>query len=102
MRHSKCQHIAAMFVVVVLALNSPVAAQNSPLVSGQVTKVDPSAKKITIRHGPIKNLDMNEKNMTMVFAVQDPALLQQVKPGDKIKFAADRVNGVITVTAIQK
>ena len=69
-------------------------------VNGQVTKVDAAAGKITVKHGPIKNLDMDE--MTMVFRVQDPAMVKQVKPGDRIRFDADRVNGQITITRLQK
>jgi Cu/Ag efflux protein CusF len=77
-------------------------AQRPQLVTGEVTRVDQSSNKITIRHGPIKNLDMTEKSMTMVFVVQDPANLTKVKPGDKIRFTAERINGVITVTRIEK
>lgn len=71
------------------------------LVDGQVTKVDPSASKITIRHGPIKSFDM-DSGMTMVFRVPDAEVLKQVKPGDKIKFEASKVNGQFTATKIQK
>jgi Cu/Ag efflux protein CusF len=92
--------IIAIAAVTFLAASAPLSAQ-SDLVDGQVTKIDQSASKMTIRHGPIKSLDMNE-NMTMVFRVQDPAMLKQVKPGDRIKFSAERVNGAITVTRIQK
>ena len=73
-----------------------VTVAQSPMVSGQVTKIDESAGKITLKHGPIKKLDM-EDGMTMVFRVQDPA-----KVGDKVRFDADRVNGQITVTKIEK
>src|SRR5829696_720406 len=76
------------------------AAQNLPMVSGTVEKVDAAASKITIDHGPIPNLDMDA--MTMVFRSQNPAILKGVKPRDKIRFTADRVNGQITVTKIQK
>jgi Cu/Ag efflux protein CusF len=75
-------------------------AQNLPMVSGTVEKVDAAAGKITIEHGPIPNLNMD--SMTMVFRAQDPAMLKNVKPRDKIRFTADRVNGQITVTKIQK
>jgi Cu(I)/Ag(I) efflux system periplasmic protein CusF len=92
--------IVAASVLAFFAMSLPVEAQ-SGLVDGQVTKIDQSAGKITIKHGPIKSLDMNE-GMTMVFRVQDPGMLKQVKPGDKIKFSAERVNGAITVTKIQK
>jgi len=68
---------------------------------GQVTKIDESAGKITLKHGPIKKLEM-EDPMTMVFRVQDPAMLKQVKVGDKVKFDADRINGQFTVTKIEK
>jgi Cu(I)/Ag(I) efflux system periplasmic protein CusF len=69
-------------------------------VSGTVKKIDEAQGKITLEHGPIKNLDMDA--MTMVFRAQDPAMLKAVKQGDKVKFEADRVNGQITVTNIQK
>jgi Cu/Ag efflux protein CusF len=70
-------------------------------IDGQVTKVDPSAAKVTIKHGPIPKLDM-EYGMTMVFAVSDKKMLSTVKAGDKVKFDAERVNGQLTVTKIQK
>jgi Cu/Ag efflux protein CusF len=74
------------------------AAANLPTVSGTVEKVDTGAGKVTIDHGPIPNLNMDA--MTMVFRVQDPALLQGVKAGDKVQFQADRVNGQISVVRI--
>jgi len=78
----------------------PSAASQLPMVSGMVEKVDAGAGKITIDHGPIPNLDMDA--MTMVFRVQDPAVLKGVKAGDKVQFQADRVNGQISVVRIQK
>ena len=80
-----------------LLLAWPAAAQS---VSGTVTKVDEPQGKLTINHGPIKNLDMDA--MTMVFRAGDPAMLKGLKAGTKIKFDADRVNGQITVTKLQK
>ena len=71
------------------------------LTDGQVTKVDASAGKITIKHGPMKKFDM-EDGMTMVYRVQDPAMLTTVKVGDKVKFDAEHVNGQFIVTTIQK
>jgi Cu/Ag efflux protein CusF len=70
------------------------------MVDGEVKKVDASAGKITIKHGPMKKFDMDE-GMTMVFRAKDPAMLTQVKPGDKIKFEADKVNGQFTVMKIE-
>ena len=69
--------------------------------TAQVTKVDASAGKITIRHGPLKKFDMDE-GMTMVFRAGDPAMLKAVKAGDKVKFVPDRINGQFTVMKIQK
>jgi Cu(I)/Ag(I) efflux system protein CusF len=92
-------HIAAAGVIA-LGLSNVALAQGTPPVSGKVEKVDTAQSKITIDHGPIKNLDMDA--MTMVFRVQDPAMLKQVKAGDKVQFTADRVNGQITVTSIKK
>ena len=81
------------FLIVAL----PAAAQS---VNGTVTKVDEAQGKLTINHGAIKNLDMDA--MTRVFRAGDPAMLKGLKAGDKIKFDADRVNGQITVTKLQK
>ena len=83
-----------------LSLPSLAAAQQG-MVDGEVTKVDESAGKITIKHGPIKKLNMDE-GMTMVFKASDPAMLRQVKPGDKIRFDADNISGQFTVTRIEK
>jgi len=72
------------------------------MAKGEVKKIDESAGKITLKHGPIKNLDMDEDGMTMVFRVQDPAMLKQVKVGDKVQFQAERATAGITVTKIEK
>jgi len=94
-------NLMAASILLMLTLPLSPAALAQALTDGQVTKIDESAGKITIRHGPMKKLDM-EDPMTMVYRVQDPAMLKQVKVGDKIKFDADRVNGQFTVTKIQK
>ena len=91
--------------LLILALSTVVLPQmsvaQSAMVNGQVTKIDEAAGKITLKHGPIKKLEM-EGGMTMVFRVQDPAMFKQVKVADKVKFDADRVNGQLTVTKIEK
>ena len=91
---------AAAVALSAAALPQPVLAQ-AATIDGQVTKIDASAGKITIKHGPIKKFDMDD-GMTMVFRAQDPAMLKAVKAGDKIKFDADKVNGQFTVTKIEK
>lgn len=70
-----------------------------PVVDAEVRKIDTEQQKITLRHGEIANLDMSP--MTMVFRVQTPALLQKVKPGDKVRFTADKVDGALTVMTIE-
>ena len=69
------------------------------MTDGEVKKVDKDAGKLTIKHGPLTNLDM--PGMTMAFRGKDPAMLDQVKEGDKIRFVADRVNGAITVVELK-
>jgi Cu(I)/Ag(I) efflux system periplasmic protein CusF len=92
--------IYAAIGAVALALATAAAFAQAAMVDGEVTKIDESAGKITIKHGPIKKFEMDA--MTMVFRANDPAMLKQVKPGDKIKFEADKVNGQFTVMKLQK
>jgi Cu/Ag efflux protein CusF len=75
------------------------SATAAALSEGEVRKVDKEAGKVTLRHGRIENLDMPP--MTMVFRASDPKLLDGVREGDKVRFAADRVDGAITVTRIE-
>ena len=74
-------------------------AQSANLTDGEIRRVDKDAKKLTIRHGLIKNLDMPP--MTMVFLVKDPAMLDKVNTGDKVKFSAEKVGGAYVVTQIE-
>jgi len=76
------------------------AAMSASLTEGQVRKVDREPGKLTIKHGPLENLGMDA--MTMVFKVKDPAMISQVKVGDKIDFVAEEVDGALTVTKLQK
>ena len=66
---------------------------------GEIRKVDAANKKITLKHGEIKNLDMPP--MSMVFQVKDPALLEKVKAGDKVRFKADKEGSAFVVTEIE-
>lgn len=71
----------------------------SSMSEAEVRKVDKAAKKITLKHGDIKNLDMPP--MTMVFQVKDAALLEQVQAGDKVRFTADKVGGAYIVLTLE-
>jgi Cu(I)/Ag(I) efflux system periplasmic protein CusF len=107
---------AVLILATTLALGAPVALAQSDhaghgapvkaaapaaaLTEGEIRRVDKESKKLTIKHGPIKNLDMPA--MTMVFQVTDPALLDHVKAGDKVKFRAEKQGDNYLVTRIEK
>ena len=80
-----------------MKMDKPAAAGD--MTEGEIRKVDKDTKKITIKHGEIKNLDM--PGMTMLFQVKDPAMLDMVKAGDKVKFKAEKAATGIVVTEIQ-
>ena len=74
-------------------------AQSAALADGEVRKVDKDAKKLTLKHGPIQSLNMPA--MTMVYRVKDPAMLDKLKAGDKVKFEAQNEGNAYTVTRIE-
>ncbi|MNH40833.1 periplasmic copper-binding protein [compost metagenome] len=75
------------------------ASANAPLTAGEITRRDARTGKLTIRHGEIANLNMLP--MTMVFALQDPAQGSALKPGDKVRFHVEKVNGALVITHIE-
>ena len=66
---------------------------------GEVRKIEKEAGKLTLRHGEVKNLDM--RAMTMAWKLKDPAMLDNLKVGDKILFTAEKLNGQFTITEIK-
>jgi Cu(I)/Ag(I) efflux system protein CusF len=82
-----------------LALAGSVQAQAPDLTDGEVRKIDKDAGKLTLKHGPIKHMDM--PGMTMVFQVKDKALLETLKVGEKIRFQLVSEQGRYVVTEIQ-
>ena len=68
---------------------------SAALTAGTVTKIDAAAARVTVQHGEIKNLNMPP--MTMVFALRNPALLKQVKVGDKVRFHAEMEGGTLFI-----
>lgn len=76
------------------------ASASATLAEGEVRRVDRAQGRLTLRHGPIESLNMPP--MTMVFRVQDPAWLEGLKPGDNIRFQAERVNGTYTITRLER
>ena len=97
----KTRNFTAGIFAIAFALSTHAAMAQADMVKGEVRKIDESAGKITLKHGPIKSLGMDE-GMTMVFRVQDPAMLKQVKVGDKVQFEAERATAGITITKLQK
>src|SRR5262245_37733665 len=96
--------LLAVFTLVLHAVAPLVVAAEAETrhaADGEVRKVDKDAKKLTIRHGPLPHLDMPTP-MTMVYQVKDPAVLDQVKPGDKVKFEAEKIGGQFTVIRIER
>lgn len=87
---------AAMIALPFAAL----ADAGGPMIKGQVIKIDESAGKVTIKHEAIPNLEMDA--MTMVFKAGDGVSVKDLKSGDKVVFHADKVNGQITLTRIEK
>ena len=93
------QILGAVFAALVIGAPAAHANPVKDMAEGEVRKVDKEQRKVTVKHGEIKSLDMPA--MTMVFRVKDAALLDKVKEGDKIKFAAEKIEGNITITQIE-
>ena len=98
---ARMKKLAATLALALSAAVTMPGAALAQMVEGQVIRVDQPADKITIKHGPLKKFDMDE-GMTMVWHVQDPALLKGIQAGDKIRFEPERINGQFTVTKIEK
>lgn len=75
------------------------AESHLPKVDAEVRRVDTSANKISLKHGQIPNLDMPP--MTMVFQVQSPTLLENLKAGDKVQVTIDQIDGAYTVLSLE-
>ena len=75
-------------------------AASKEMAEAEVRRVDRSAKKVTLKHGPIKSLDM--PSMTMVFQVRDEKLFDLLQPGQRILFSAEQLQGAYVVTAVEK
>ncbi len=94
------QHMQMMQSMPGMQAASPTAAAGRHETDGVVRKIDAAASKITLRHGPIPNLGMGA--MTMGYQVKDKAMLDGLKDGDAVRFTAERVDGVYTVTHLER
>ena len=104
------KYLFAFVLVIFATCFAAVHAQDKPnppggvmsvdnMADGEIRKIDRDNKKMTIKHGDIKSLDM--PGMTMVFQIRDTALLEAFKAGDKVKFAAEKLDGAFVVTGMQ-
>ena len=75
-------------------------AQAQALAEAEVRRVDRAQGKVTLRHGPIPSLEMPP--MTMVFRVAEPAMLDQLREGEKIRFDAEQRQGQYVITRIER
>ena len=86
-------------VAAAILLTAPFSAFAEEFTKGTVKKVDAAAKKVTIIHEELKNLDMPA--MTMVFRVKDDAMLDKLKEGANIEFIAERADGKLVVAKVK-
>lgn len=99
METASIRPILASMLIAVSASVALTGFAQTAMSDAEVRKVDKENQKITLKHGEIKNLDMPA--MTMVFALKHPAMLENVKAGDKVQFRAADENGKLTVTEMQ-
>ncbi len=92
--------LVAAIIVSFTAMAALAQTAAKDMAEAEVRKIDKDAKKITLKHGPIKNLDM--PGMTMVFQVKDVALIDKLAVGDKILFTAEQQQGAFVVTGTEK
>jgi Cu(I)/Ag(I) efflux system protein CusF len=101
MMHGSRAVVCAALVTLVLG-TIPSLGQDSPLVTGEVVRIDEPAGKISIKHGAISTLNLNENGKTDDFRPKDGLLFNALKMGDKIRFTAERTNGELTIVKVEK
>lgn len=87
-------------LIALLALAGAAPVFGAGPLEGEVRKVDAAQHKVTLKHGEIKALDMPA--MTMAYRVKDAAALNQLAPGDHVRFSVEKIDGAYTITSIQK
>jgi Cu/Ag efflux protein CusF len=88
-----------LFVAALVAFGAA-NAQKTDWIEGEVRRVNDAEGKVTLRHGPLPELDM--PGMTMVFTARDRAVMRDLKVGDKVRFIAERSDGIFYVIEIAK
>lgn len=98
-KFSKILQITWVTMIMVFTSQFARAGENGPMVDGEIREIRPSGE-LTLKHGPIPNLDMGA--MVMVFKVKDAKLAKGLKVGDKIKFHAEDIDGKLTIMQLNK
>ena len=75
-----------------------VGASDAAMADGLVKKVDKSRRTVTLAHGALPN---GMPPMTMAYKVKDAAWLDQLKAGQKIRFATDPKDGGMTMISYE-
>ena len=92
--------VKSLSVLLAAAVLATTAFAQAALTPAEVVKVDKGAGKLTLKHEELKNLDMPA--MTMSFRVSDPAWLEALAAGQKVRIVAEKVNGQYTVVRLEK
>jgi Cu(I)/Ag(I) efflux system periplasmic protein CusF len=98
----KVRNVLATWLAVtaVVGVAGAAFAQKTDWIEGEVRRVNDAEGKVTLRHGPLPELDM--PGMTMVFTARDRAVMRDLKVGDKVRFIAERSDGIFYVIEIAK
>ena len=95
------RYLSVSIIIMSLAAFPPSLVAEAPApIAGTVTRVDLAGGTVTIKHGPIANLGLNQREQTDEFKVRDAVMLNAVGVGNEIMFTADRIGGQLTITAI--
>lgn len=81
------------------AANTASTPQATDLSEGEVVRWDAATRRITLRHGELRNLDMPP--MTMVFRVRDAVPAAAQVPGARVRFLAERDAGGFVASRIE-
>ena len=90
--------LIAMFAALTLAASSASAQQ----MRGSIEKVDETHGSITVQRAQEGTVGASRTLGSEKFAVQDGLLFNAVREGDKVVFTVQEINGVNTITKLQK
>ena len=99
MRNPKSIALAVAAAATLALMPMATFAADDAMVDGVVKELRPGGE-LTIKHGPLPNLDMPA--MTMVFKTADPGMAKGLKVGDKIKMQVEDKGGKLTIMKLKK